>query len=170
MARIVVFHNDQDAVSTDLLSQLITAYGPQAERLDFMDVRSALWFRGCPTVWLFPADSSGYDNPVWKGQVEITKADVDAAVGAARIIHLASDALVINHVGGAAPTQATITASLTDLDGNPAPMDGVTFIAGGQQVEAPDGTLQFSSNTVGTFIITCQHPAALEATIEEMVN
>lgn len=170
MARIVFFHNDQDAVSRDLLSQLEVAYGAQVERLDFMDVRSILWFRGCPSVWLFPADTTGYENPVWKGEVDITKADVDAVLNAARIIHLATDAPVINRTGGAAPTQAVITATLTDLDGNPAIMDGVTFVVGGQKIEALDGILQFSSDTVGTFTIACQHPAALEATIEEVVN
>lgn len=166
----MVIHNDGDAVSRDLLSQLQAAYGGQVEVLDFMAVRSVLWFRGCPSVWLLPAGSSGYDKAAWKGEVEVTKASVDAALAAARVIHLTTDQPTINRIGGAAPTLATITATLTDLDGNPAAMDGVTYIAGGQTLAAPDGVLQFSSATAGAFTVTCQHPMAAEATIQEVVN
>ena len=170
MARVVFIHNDQDAASRELLAQLQAAHPTQVEVLDFMAVRSQLWFRGCPAVWLLPTGSAGYDAPAWKGEVDVVTADVDAALPAARVIHLATDATTINRTGGAAPNQAAITAALTDLDGNPAAMDGVTFLAGGQVVQAPDGVLQFSSATAGTFTVSCQHPTAADAQIQVVVQ
>lgn len=170
MARIVFIHNQEDSASRDLLTALQTSYGNQVEVLNFMAVRSQLWFRGCPAVWLLPTGSVGYDAPAWKGEVDVMKADVDAALPAARVIHLTIDTTTINRTGGAAPTQATITATLTDLDGNAATMDGVTYLAGGQVVQSADGILQFSSATAGTFTISCQHPTAADAQIQVVVQ
>lgn len=135
-----------------------------------MAVRSQLWFRGAPSVWLFPTGSVGYDTPAWKGEVDVTKDQVDAALLSARVIDLSIDKAIINRSGGVAPNQATVTAALTDLDGNPTAMDGVTYLAGGQVVQSADGIIQFSSATAGTFTITCQHPTAADAQIQVVVQ
>ncbi len=172
MARIVVIHNDQDATSRLLLSALQSAYGAEVEVLPFMVWRQQLWFRGCPAVWLLPAGSTGYADSVvaWKGEVTVAKADVDNALPLCRVIALSADTTTINHTGGAAPTTANITAILTNLDGAAEAMDGVSYTAAGQIVQATDGSLAFSSATPGTFTIRCQHPYAADTTIQVVVQ
>lgn len=146
MGKITFIHNPHDRDSRDLLDEVRAAH-PETQVLDFMDVRESVWFQGTPSVILLPSSAPQISDFIcWQKDINVELADIDDALGKARVLTLTS-----NKAAVALDEEFTLTVTAVDLDGNPAsvPNDTVITVAGIEALPDEQGRVTVTSAAVG---------------------